>query len=61
MSLQLHEDSRSIDELGRVVIPPIVRTILGLESGNRVIFVVRNGEVHVEKEEAERDASPPTA
>lgn len=47
--MQLHE-SRAVDELGRVVIPPVVRVLLGIEAGDRVAFVVEEGEVYIRKE-----------
>lgn len=43
---------RTVDELGRVVLPLEVRAILGLTAKSRVLFIVHDGRIEVQRADA---------
>lgn len=44
---------RTLDEFNRIVVPPEVRTLLGVGPGRAVVFVAREGRIEVVKAEEE--------
>lgn len=49
----IHLDSRRIDELGRLVIPPAARALLGVGPGEHVRILIQDGQVVLRGEEDE--------
>ena len=48
MDATVFTDNAKVMPKGQITIPKAIRTILGVDSGDRITFIVDNGEVKVE-------------
>jgi AbrB family looped-hinge helix DNA binding protein len=48
MDATIFTDNAKVMPKGQITIPKAIRTILGVDSGDRITFIVDNGEVKVE-------------